>query len=193
MGMKVNIILPDDGKKKQEEARRKVEEQQEKAFAETAARSSKDMKSVDYVAGNGLIDAVIDKFYEEQTEENFYLILEAIRTRMNDDGMFIVPVRIPDNFDEKDPNPQLELGQLPTKDGKHWHAVFTTEEQFSCGPACSVIKYPMAEFFKEVMEFGTSDGVMINPWDKAFTLERRLIEALFKINEQEQEGGATNG
>ena len=185
MSMKVNIILPEDKKKQEEEARRKVAEQQEKAFAAKAAQSSDDLKEVDYVAGNGLIDAVINKFYEEQKEENFYLILEAIRTRMNDDGMFIVPVRIPENFDPNDPAPQLELGQLSTNDGKSWHAVFTTEEQFMRGPTCQVIKYPIADFFKEILEFGTSAGVMLNPWDKAFTMERRLIEALFKINEQE--------
>ena len=87
-----------------------------------------------FLDGNELIEAAIDRYYEESNEEALIAILDTIRQRMHADGHFIFPVLV----DEEDEN-MFAFRTIQTKDGKIWNAAFTSHAEYEKGQSSRVI------------------------------------------------------
>ena len=66
-----------------------------------------------FLDGNEIIQAAIERYYNEPGKESLTAVLEAIRQRMHEDGHFILPVTV----DEND-GTQFALRTIQTKDDK---------------------------------------------------------------------------
>ena len=95
---------------------------------------------------------------------------------MHADGHFIFPVLT----DEKEPG-KLAFCTIQSNDGKVWQAAFTSQEEFEKGEKTSVISYFIDAAMKACLDTDNA-GIIINPWDQAFLLERALIEDIFRID-----------
>lgn len=129
-----------------------------------------------FLDGNNLIEEAIANFYNENNEENFIAILEAIRSRMHADGHFIFPVLI----DENDPE-RFAFCTLQTNDGKVWQAAFTSQDEFEKGEKSAVISYFIDSALESCLD-SESAGFVINPWGQSFLLTKELVEDIFKID-----------
>ena len=78
--------------------------------------------------GNEKIEEAIAKYYEKDSHEALIGVLETIRERMHADGHFLVPVLL----NEEDES-QFSFRSIQTKDGKHWHVVFTSTTESEKG------------------------------------------------------------
>ena len=91
-----------------------------------------------FLDGNELIEDSISKYHAD-----------AIRTRMHADGHFIVPVIT----DEEDKS-QFAFRSIQTKDGKMWHAVFTSQAEFEKGEPSQVLSHFIDSMLKACVDTG---------------------------------------
>ena len=133
-----------------------------------------------FLDGNELIEAAIDRYYEESSEEALNAILDTIRQRMHADGHFIIPVLV----DEEDEN-SFAFRTIQTKDGKIWSAAFTSHAEYEKGQPSRVISNFIDSSMKFCLESET-EGFIINPWGKSFLLGKELIEMIFEADGDEE-------
>lgn len=129
-----------------------------------------------FLDGNELIEEAISKYHADASKENLIAVLDAIRTRMHADGHFIVPV-ITDEEDDS----QFAFRSIQTKDGKMWHAVFTSQAEFEKGEPSQVLSHFIDSMLKACVDTG-AEGFIINPWGQSFMLAKELIEMIFKAD-----------
>lgn len=99
-------------------------------------------------------------------------VLEAIRQCMHADGHFIIPVIV----NEEDEN-QFTFCTIQTNDGKLWHVVFTSQEEYEKGEKSAVISH----FIDSTLRFclqTEATGYIINPWGQSFLLTKELIQMM---------------
>lgn len=129
-----------------------------------------------FLDGNELIEEAISKYYTDAGKENLIAVLDAIRTRMHADRHFIVPVIT----DEEDKS-RFAFRSIQTKDGKMWHAVFTSRAEFGKGEPSQVLSHFIDSMLKACVD-SEAEGFIINPWGQSFMLARELIEMIFKAD-----------
>lgn len=150
----------------------------------------------DYIAGNESIEQAIDQFYEESSKENLIAVLEAIRIRMHEDGNWVIPVTLPEEFLSLDVD-KLQIGEsfsfdddgtgdgflhfkmqhLETADGKQWLAAFTSYEESEKGESSSTVVESIDNMLRGNQNM-SEEGIIINPWGKSFLLSKELILAI---------------
>ena len=128
-------------------------------------------QAIDYVR-----NLKIPAYHADASKENLIAVLDAIRTRMHADGHFIVPV-ITDEEDDS----QFAFRSIQTKDGKMWHAVFTSQAEFEKGEPSQVLSHFIDSMLKACVDTG-AEGFIINPWGQSFMLAKELIEMIFKAD-----------
>ena len=146
--------------------------------------------------GNNIINAAIARFHDVKTEESLIAVLDAIRTRIHEDGNWIIPVTLPPEFHSFDIE-KLQIGEtfsfgedgtgdeylhfnmqhLDTADGKIWLAVFTCYEEHDKGDTTSTIIESIKYMLKCCRNM-SEEGIIINPWGKSFMLSKELINAI---------------
>ena len=129
-----------------------------------------------FLDGNDLIEDAISKYHADACKENLIAVLDAIRTRMHADGHFIVPVIT----DEEDKS-QFAFRSIQTKDGKMWHAVFTSQAEYEKGETSQVLSHFIDSMLKACVDTG-AEGFIINPWGQSFMLAKELIGMIFKAD-----------
>lgn len=129
-----------------------------------------------FLDGNEMIEAAISAFYEENSENNLFNILDAIRHRMHEDGHFVFPVL----FDDENPN-SFAFRTLQTGDGKDWQAAFTSQEELEKGEPSAVISNFIDSSLKACLD-SDLEGIVINPWGQSFMLAKELIEMIFNAD-----------
>ena len=127
-----------------------------------------------FLDGNELIEEAIGKFYTDSSKDNLGLILDIIRNRMHADGHFIVPVF-------SDENDNFAFRTLTSNDGKRWHVVFTSHEEYAKGQPSEIISNFIDSMLKSSLEMDIA-GFIINPWGHSFMLTKELIEMMFKAD-----------
>ncbi len=132
----------------------------------------------DIIKENVIIEKAIEEYYKEETKENMIEILESIRSLMNEDGQFILPVVVHGEGTE-----QFEIRSVNSNDGKQWCVAFTSEEEYKKGIGSDTISHFIDSALKFALESGV-DGIVINPWGQSFLLSRELIEMIYKANEE---------
>ncbi len=95
---------------------------------------------------------------------------------MHADGHFIVPVLT----DEKD-EARFAFRSIQTKDGKLWHAAFTSQMEFEKGEHSRVLSHFIDSMLKACVDT-ESEGFIINPWGQSFVLAKELIEIILKAD-----------
>lgn len=143
------------------------------------------------IESNKNIEKAVEMFHADSTKENLALLLESIRTRMHEDGQFIIPVAPSQAaFDMIDienirvgqtiiTNKDISLKLIPleTKDGKKWQPVFTSQAEFDKGEKCSAITCDIRQILKSFRN-SSMEGLVINPWGKTFLLNKDLINMI---------------
>ena len=167
-----------------------------KKFNEQRVRTNRTMND-SYLDGNDVIEVAIDMFYQDSAKDNLVKLLEAIRNRMNNDGHFIIPVETPQAAVDMIDLEHIKVGdvvtakedlhfrmrQLETKDGRQWLVAFTNQKEMKKGESTSVISNFMDQFLDAVLDMDV-DGVVINPWDKFFLLDKALIQIVIDANKK---------
>lgn len=129
-----------------------------------------------FLEGNELVEKAIERYHADSSKESLVGVLDAIRTRMHADGHFIFPI-ITNKADET----EFAFRTIKTRDGKEWHAAFTSQAEFEKGAPSEVI----SNFIDVMMRNNLhtkAEGIIINPWGKSFMLTNQLIEMIFKAD-----------
>ena len=160
--------------------------------------SDNDQIKNDGTVGNRLTEEAIERFYSESTKENLIAILESIRTRMHEDGQWILPVIPPqdlwgildtDNIQVGNTftltQPQhFKLHKLQTSDEKTWLAAFTNRNECEKGQSTSTITQDIRQMLKSCRDMD-EEGIILNPWDKSFKLTKELIRMVLDADKPE--------
>lgn len=129
-----------------------------------------------FLRGNELIEGAIDRFYENRCEETLKAILDAVRQRMHEDGQLVFPI-----IRDQDHPENFSVRAMETKDGKSWNVAFTSQEEAEKGPESE----KLVNFMDVMMKFSlqtNTEGIVINPWGKAFKLSNALIQSIFNAD-----------
>ena len=167
-----------------------------KKFNEQKVQTDRIMND-SYLDGNDVIEVAIDMFYKDSSKDNLVKLLEAIRNRMNNDGHLILPVETPQAAVDMLDLEHIKVGdvvtakedlhfrmrQLETKDGRQWLVAFTNQKEMQKGESSSVISNFMDQFLNAVLDMDVA-GVILNPWDKFFLLDKELIQIIIDANSQ---------
>ena len=130
-----------------------------------------------FLDGNEQIEAAIERYYAERSEESLAAILDTIRERMHADGHFVFPVA----WDENDKN-RFEYLKLQSGDGKAWTAAFTSHAEYEKGAKTSVLSF----FIDRAMQFclrSETEGFVINPWGRSFLLTKEMMKRIFAADD----------
>lgn len=151
-----------------------------------------------YLKGNVIIEDAISHFHTDRSRKNMIAVLESIRTRMHEDGQFILPVippreaiegidienvKVGDTITYED-ELHFKLHHIEANDGRSWLAVFTNREEYEKGEQTSTIQNfigPVLKGWKNMPEA----GVIINPWGKSFMLTRELLNLILDADKPE--------
>ena len=129
-----------------------------------------------FLDGNELIEAAIDRYYNDRNKDTLIAILDTIRQRMHADGHFICPIIL----DEEDEN-RFAFGSIRTNDGSIWFVAFTSNEECEKGEAGRVVSNFIDSSLKSCLETEAA-GIIINPWGKSFFLTKELIEIIIEAD-----------
>lgn len=123
------------------------------------------------LVGNKLIEDAIEVMYKNMNDLNFAKLLETIRARMKDGGHLVIAVKPSEETNN------LELRPVTT-DGKQWIAAFTSfEEEIKRKDAIvSGFTAEIGKLFDIILGSDAVNGLIINPWDKAIKLDKRVIK-----------------
>ena len=126
--------------------------------------------------GNEPVEEAIERYHAESSKENLVGVLDAIRTRMHADGHFIFPI-----IRHEEDKDRFAFRTITTRDGKEWHAAFTSHEEFEKGAPSEVMSNFIDVMMKNNLQTKAA-GIIINPWGKSFMLTNKLIEMIFKAD-----------
>lgn len=156
-------------------------------------------ESLDNTYSNELIETAINNFYMQRNEDTFSDILSALHVTMKKDGQFIIPVETPESFIDMFDVDKIKVGdtitttqdirmklqRIQTNDGKEWLAAFTNFKEVQKGAATSTITQSIEHYLKAVLQMEGVEGVVINPWDNAFSMDKDIINMFFEAIEQD--------
>lgn len=130
-----------------------------------------------FLDGNELIEAAIDRYYNDRSKETQIAVLDTIRQRMHADGHFVFPVLV--HGEDED---TFSFRTVQTKNGKIWNVAFTSHEEYEKGRPTRVVSN-FIEFSLKFCLKSPEAGFVINPWGKPFFLSKDLIEMIVKTDE----------
>lgn len=127
-----------------------------------------------FLDGNEVIEEAIAKYYENNCQETFSGILDALRNRMHEDGHFMIPV-------ETMPDGSFALRSITLDDGKQWQVAFTSPAEYEKGEQSDIISHFISAMFNGCLT-SKSPGIVINPWGQGFAMTRELMDILIKAD-----------
>ncbi|WP_242940024.1 SseB family protein [Ruminococcus sp. YE71] len=130
----------------------------------------------EFLDGNTLIEQAIADYYADDSKEKLLAVLEAIRQCMHADRHFIILVIV----NEEDDN-TVAFRTLQTNDGKLWHVVFTSQEEYEKGKNSAVISHFIDSTLQSCLKTEAT-GYIINPWGQSFMLTKELIQMIYEAD-----------
>ncbi len=165
-----------------------------KPAAKTAAKPGRPAPDQLKAVGNEPIEEAIGLWKKDNSKENAYKVMEAIRIRMNQGGRLLVPVAVNPGKNMRVGGNKMNLQAIRTKDGKLWQPAYTSEDQLKKTGArkISVLTFPIENLFKRMLEQKDSpdkiaasiSGIVLNLQDKSMFLPLGAIDAILKANEE---------
>ena len=128
-----------------------------------------------FLEGNELIEDAISAYHADATKENLCAVLEAIRTRMHQDGHFMIPVITSEDGRE------FTFRTVQTNDGKDWLVAFTSPAEHAKGQPSQIVSNFIDATLKGCMDAG-APGFIINPWGQSFMLTIELADMILKAD-----------
>lgn len=144
-------------------------------FEEQKAKKEKPAFHDTFLDGNERIEDAISAYHAESSKENLIAVLEAIRTRMHEDGHFMIPVIASENGRD------FAFRTVQTKDGKNWLVAFTSPGEHEKGEPSQIVSNFIDAMLKACLDSSYS-GFIINPWGQSFMLTTELIRMLLKAD-----------
>ena len=161
---------------------------------------------------NQMIEAAIDQYYVQQDANGMLLFMEAMVTRMQQVGEFVVPYITVDSFISEEQINKVKVGDTISLDhdvklkmetvkdagGKEWIGVFTSSEEMHKGSAGNVqMNQPILSILKLALEWEKINGIVINPFGKYIQMTKKMIELLisryeYYENERKSKDGENN-
>ena len=155
--------------------------------------------------GSDEIEKRLEEFAADRTNEKIIRCFEAIRVAMHSGGSVLLPVQpfaVPQKGN-KAPVRALRMKLITTKDGKIWQIAYTSEKMYKSGkcakdPAMGATIRQALEQFVPGATGASKDpnaakppkapeniaGIVLNPDRNPIFLERKMIETIFKAEEQ---------
>ena len=128
-----------------------------------------------FLAGNEAIEAAISGYHADASKENLSAVLDTIRTRMHQEGHFMIPVIWAEGHRE------FTFRTVQAKDRGTWLAVFTSRAEYEKGQPSEIV----SNFIDTTLRYGLDSslpGIIINPWGQSFLLSRELIDMIIKAD-----------
>ena len=124
--------------------------------------------------GNEKIEAAIAALQKEATEEMLAHALTVLRRRMKEQAQLIIAVDPPKG------DGKINLQAIQTRDGKQWWAAFTSfdEELKGSNQIMSTFTADIDKIFQSALQEPSSEGVIINPWNRTIMLNKALINII---------------
>lgn len=162
---------------------------------------------------NVLIEERIDEFYQApEAEGAAFPVLASIITAMRENGQMLVPVETPENILNAFDPEKVKEGDVITSDEElHWKMIqltndqgqiampiYTSSEKMNeAGAGCvSTFNVDVGNYFKQVLEAGYIEGILINPGEHSFFLDKDIIKVLVdehrKLNQEESSKNTEN-
>ena len=135
-----------------------------------------------FLEGNEKIEIAVSEYFAAPGGETLSNVLETIRSRMNENGHFMIPVIM--DKDSEDKTESFAFRTVQTEDGKQWYALFTSKEEFEKGPKSEVLSFFMDRVLQNVKD-DSEEGIIINPWGQSFLLSKDLIQQIFQANDED--------
>lgn len=128
-----------------------------------------------FLQGNEMIEKAISTFHAETTKENLCAVMDSIRTRMHQDGHWMIPVI----RDEKGNG--FTFCTLRPKDGTDWLVAFTSQKEYEKSESSQIISNFIDMTLKGCLNLNAA-GIIINPWGQSFKLSKELIDMIIKAD-----------
>lgn len=135
-------------------------------------------------AGNEKIEEAAARYRSGEDESGDAAVLQSIWERICEDGRWIVPVefRGAETPDGRLPH-YFDLQKIALEDGHLAAVAFTSRAAMSGAPESSVLSLSLGGFLRAMYEKTELMGVMLNPWDGSFFLDRDMISLLLEDTE----------
>ena len=121
-----------------------------------------------FLDGNEVIEEAINAYHMAATKESLSAVLDAIRTRMHQNGHLMIPVIMSENGRE------FTFRTVQTNDGKEWLVAFTSSAEHAKGQPSQILSNFIDATLKACVDTG-SPGIILNPWGQSFMLTTELI------------------
>lgn len=130
-----------------------------------------------YLEGNEILVEAFRAANAEESIENFHAVVEAIQTRMLEDGHLLLPVVHPEGNEE-----QFILRTLKSDKGEQYAVAFTSEDEVQKGAPTGILSCFIDMALETVLGMEGVTGMVIDPWsaEGSFVLTRTAIQMVLE-------------
>lgn len=130
-----------------------------------------------YLEGNEILVEAFRAANAEESIENFHAVVEAIQTRMLEDGHLLLPVVHPEGNEE-----QFILRTLKSDKGEQYAVAFTGEDEVQKGAPTGILSCFIDMALETVLGMEGVTGMVIDPWsaEGSFVLTRTAIQMVLE-------------
>lgn len=130
----------------------------------------------DTLHGNQQIESAIAAFSDDQTEEHYGRVLQAVLERSQQNGNMVIPVeRVGETVDGDKRVEQFGLQTIELHTGESAAAAFTNYAAARKAPETELCPLLIEQFFEVVCRKGDIAGLLINPWGSSFFLSKSAL------------------
>lgn len=144
---------------------------------------------IDRMQGNKKIEEALKHMDSDQDLIDACMIIAG---RIAERGDFIIPVELPQSYFDMLDIENLKVGDtfqtkeevrmkwltLKDNNGLEWYAAFTDLDQMNKGAGASSINMSIKSIFEGALNTDDVAGVVINPWENMFQIEKELIKII---------------
>lgn len=127
-----------------------------------------------FLIGNEAVEAAIDTFTANPGEDTALAVVHALQQRMQQDGHLLIPVQLSEG------GQSYQLRPLEYDNGVIYMVAFTSEEQLQKGGPTSILSHFIDIYLDVILDFEEAQGLVINPFDKPFFLQKDLIATILE-------------
>lgn len=122
---------------------------------------------------------------EEPTNEKLFAVLQQLGDMMESGSSVLVPA---DKLQEQSSGEEerIQFRMLQGGDGSALLVCFTSQEELARGAATTAVELPLPQLVETALSNEQIGGIVINPWGKAFRLNRQLLEMLQEMGAQSE-------
>lgn len=130
-----------------------------------------------YLEGNEALVQAFRTANAEESMENFHMVVDALQTRMLEDGHLLLPVVHPEGNEE-----QFIVRTLKSDKGDNYMVAFTSEDEVQKGAPTGILSCFIDMALETALGMERITGMVIDPWsaDASFVLTRTAIQMVLE-------------